>query len=269
MDWRVNRGLPTRQVLHQWDGATYCKNVVYEDLSRQVECSATLSEMNHNTLTNTTLTLRPSCSPRAATDQPLPPHAVREVEDLWAQAWLPAVRFALRRGLSYHDAEDAVQNAFCKAWRGFHPCRGRFAGRFWFFLPISIGLTRLENYRLVPTAPEDFEHLPAESSSSPEDIQDWLKQVIGGFPPELVRLLEAPEESLREAAAALGLSYTAFTSRRCRARNELREFLRQSGCKSLDDVAELGARLLAVPAVLPAVKPGCAQARPSCKKAAK
>jgi DNA-directed RNA polymerase specialized sigma24 family protein len=225
--------------------------------------------MQHNTLTNTTLTLRPSCSQRAATDQLLTAHAVLEIEDFCAQSRQPAVRFALRSGLSYADAEDAVQNTFCKACNRFDPAKGRFAARFWFLLPISIGLTKWENHWLVPTAPEDFEHLPAEGSSSPEGIQTWLKQVIGGFPPELVRLLEAPEESLREAAAALGLSYTAFTSRRCRARAALRELLRQTGCESLDDVAELGARMLAVPAVLPAVRPGCAQPRPTCKKAAK
>ena len=225
--------------------------------------------MKHNTLKNTTHTPRPSCSPRAVTYEDLPPHKLAEIEDFCAQAWQSAVRLALWSGLSYHDAEDAVQTAFYLTCRGFAPSKGAFAGRFWFFMPISIRKTRWKDYQLVSTAPEDFEHLPAEGSSSPEDIQDWLKQVIGGFPPELVRLLESPEESLREAAGALGVSYTAFTSRRCRARAALLKLLRQAGCESVDDVAELGARLLAVPAVLPAVKPGCAQPRPSCKKAAK
>jgi DNA-directed RNA polymerase specialized sigma24 family protein len=222
--------------------------------------------MKHSTLKNTTLTLRPSCSPRAATDHLLSPDAVLEIEDFCAQWRQPAVRFALRSGLSYADAEDAVQNGLCKACRHFDPSKGRFAARFWFLLPLNIGLTKWQNYWLVPTAPEDFEHLPAEGTSSPEVSQHWLQQVICNLPPELVRLLEAPEESLREAAAAFGLSYTAFTSRRCRARAALRELLRRAGCESVDDVAELGARLLAIPAVIPSVKPACAQPRPSCKK---
>ena len=154
------------------------------------------------------------------------------------------------------DAEDAVQEAFLKAFHKLSQFQARSKLSTWLArITVNQALSKL---RKDPVFWRSVEDQPDESGALPQEIADWapnpemiytaselrgiLEKNLRRLSPRLrsVFLLRDLEElSLEETAEALGVSVSAVKARSFRARLQLREWLtchfrtgKQPGAKS-------------------------------------
>lgn len=153
--------------------------------------------------------------------------------------------FRIARNLLHHreDAEDAVQEAFLKAFRKLQQFQGRSKFSTWLTrITVNQALAKLRRepafWSSLAEDPQD------EADISPQEIADWapnpetvyttlelrelLEENLRRLSPKVrsVFLLHDVEElSLQETAQALGLSMSAVKTRSRRARLQLREWL--------------------------------------------
>jgi RNA polymerase sigma-70 factor, ECF subfamily len=155
--------------------------------------------------------------------------------------------FRIAHNLLHHreDAEDAVQEAFLKAFRKLQQFQGRSKFATWLTrITLNQALAKL---RRVPAFWSSLAEDPkdeAEAGISPQEIADWapnpemvytalelrelLEKNLRRLSPKVrsVFLLHDVEGlTLQETAQALGLSVSAVKTRSCRARLRLREWL--------------------------------------------
>jgi RNA polymerase sigma-70 factor (ECF subfamily) len=141
------------------------------------------------------------------------------------------VRLSIRMMGNVADGEDAMQEAYVKAYRGL--VEGRFDGRAQFgtWLRRIVVNTAIDAMRarartprasseLVDAAPD--EHTSAETSLALREISDWL----GALPPDqraalVLKSIEGHTSS--EVAELLGCSEGAVEQRLVRARLTLRQ----------------------------------------------
>jgi RNA polymerase sigma-70 factor, ECF subfamily len=145
------------------------------------------------------------------------------------------VRFAVRMLGSRVDADDALQSAFMRAFRGLRNCRepGRFGG--WLYqIVVNECRTyatrqRRRELRFTP-APDAIERAVAPGSEPEEDrdVDGHIENALGMLPAEQREafLLKHVEElSYEEMAALTGLSVSALKMRVKRACDALRDLL--------------------------------------------
>ena len=136
------------------------------------------------------------------------------------------------------EAEDVVQEALLRAWRGI----GRFQGRSLFFtwlyrIAVNEANRALERRSRTGTsvqAEEQAVQLPAPAHLEPahqaerHDLQDALERAIGGLAPAYrtaLVLRDIEGLSTREAAKIAGVGEAAFKSRLHQARLKVRSAL--------------------------------------------
>jgi RNA polymerase sigma-70 factor, ECF subfamily len=133
-----------------------------------------------------------------------------------------------------HDAEEAVQETFVRAWRGLE----RFEGRSQFFTWLyRIGVNesrRIRARRVVRPAPAPLEDAPSEvadrrsephACAEARDLRRALEAAILRLPIEYrtpLVLRDVEGLSTAEAAAVMALGEAAFKSRLHRARLSVR-----------------------------------------------
>ncbi len=153
--------------------------------------------------------------------------------------------FRLTRNITgnHEDAEDAMQDAFLKAYAHLQDFHGDSRFYTWLVrIAANEALMRLRKRRpnqfsldepiegeddLMPRELEDWEPNPEQQYAQTE-MQNIVSDVIDGLEPEyrIVFLLRDFEElSTQETADALGISIPAVKSRLLRARLKLREKL--------------------------------------------
>ena len=134
-----------------------------------------------------------------------------------------------------HDAQDIVQEACLRAWRGFDAFRG-MDGRTW--LLTIVRNTSLNHLRRNSTHPA--EELPEEIGESDSEACDpqaiavraadsqRVKQAIDALPVEyreIVVLREMEEMSYKQISGVTGLPIGTVMSRLARGRKRLRQLL--------------------------------------------
>lgn len=139
--------------------------------------------------------------------------------------------FLMRRGLSRPDAEDVLQVMMLKAWRNCHQYRGDSTFLTWLaaiakneyrmsvrrFRPVVLPLDVAKG--LESPAPNSYERMNREEQSR------TLRTNLAMLPRdsrEIVRLVYFQDKTVKEAAAALGLTTAAAKTRCWRAVNKLR-----------------------------------------------
>jgi len=139
------------------------------------------------------------------------------------------IRFAMRMLGNYEDAEDALQSAFMRAYRGIGACQDpdRFAG--WLYRIVvnecrTLGRRRERREQRFVREPVD--HLPAVSDDGAlhEDIQQALDQLPVEHREAFV-LKYVEDMSYEEMSALTGVGISALKMRVKRSCDRLRELL--------------------------------------------
>jgi len=145
------------------------------------------------------------------------------------------------------DAEDAVQESWCKAYRNLDSFEGRSAFSTWLTrIAINSALMQRRSKRRHPEAsfeeildthPEPSVDRTAAEPLTPEDvclrteIGTLIHAHVGELPPKIqaaFRLHEIQGLSTTESVRALGIHRSAFKSRLSRARRKLAAALKKS-----------------------------------------
>jgi RNA polymerase sigma-70 factor (ECF subfamily) len=143
------------------------------------------------------------------------------------------------------DAEDAMQEAFLKAYEHLQSFEGNSRFHTWLVrIAVNQALMKLRKRRpnvvsldeevntgedMVPREVEDWGPSPADRYAQTE-LSEILTKVIGDLDPPfriVFQLRDIEELSTEETAEALGLSVPAVKSRLLRARLKLRQTLNQ------------------------------------------
>ena len=131
-----------------------------------------------------------------------------------------------------HDAEDAVQDAFLRAYRSFDRFSGD-DGRAWLLTIVrNVCYSRLRHHRIAPP-PEEFDDATHSAADDTADLNaaDWreakseiLQQALDRLPPEfreMIVLHELEGLAYREIATVADVPIGTVMSRLARARHKL------------------------------------------------
>ena len=154
-----------------------------------------------------------------------------------------AYRFARWLTRSSADADDVVQEAFLRAFRGFDGLRGGDVKSWLLTIVRNCHATALRQQQRRATVPLTDEHeeqtLAAAPDSAPEpeiaslvvEEQRTLAQLLASLPlehREVLMLREIEDMSYREIAAVTGVAIGTVMSRLSRARAALRSAYRDN-----------------------------------------
>jgi|ERR1700722_17119075 RNA polymerase sigma-70 factor (ECF subfamily) len=206
--------------------------------------------------------------PRPANDKAISSHSLKEMNDEWliaaakdgnddAFAALRDRHFrrilwtTYRITKNWEDAEDALQDAFLKAFTHLNEFEGRCSFSSWVTrIAINASLMILRKRRVVKElsidagdsdcVSDDGRQLrdlreDPERCYSRRERANLLKRAIQGLRPNLrtaLELQQAQEHSIREIADSLGISSAAVKGRLSRARLSLRTVLRDNNLSS-------------------------------------
>lgn len=153
-------------------------------------------------------------------------------DDAFAQLLLPyvdrAFRLAMHRLRNSEEAEDAVQEAMVKAWRGLKHFRGQSSFSTWFFR--ILWRTCSDRLRRVQPIPMQFEPPQISSEGDPqsrwdlENIEEALKRISAPYQTVLV-LHYVEDLPVKEIALILELPLGTVKTRLHRARKALRRVM--------------------------------------------
>ena len=163
--------------------------------------------------------------------------------ELWSRHSNTAFRAAYRIIRNQDDAEDAIQEAWMKAYVHLNAFDGRAKFSTWLTrITINSALMTLRRRRTHPeTSMEDFDDQVRQSYEIADQAQDaeelfvrheraeHLRLAIGRLPPNLrsvVEIHQSNDGSVKELAELAGISIAATKSRLLRARKVLRKTLK-------------------------------------------
>ena len=206
--------------------------------------------------------------PRPANDKAISSHSLKEMNDEWLIAaakdgnddafaalrdrhFRRILRTTYRITKNWEDAEDALQDAFLKAFTHLNEFEGRCSFSSWVTrIAINASLMILRKKRVIKELSidagdddcvlddrwqlRDLREDP-ERCYSRHERADLLKRAIRRLPPNLrtaLELQQAQEYSMREIADSLGISLAAVKARLFRARLSLRTVLRDNNLSS-------------------------------------
>ncbi len=132
------------------------------------------------------------------------------------------------------DARDVVQDAYVRAFKGFHHCRGENPRAWFLTITRNTAYNWLSRYaaeeKLVPY--DEAKHADIVLMKEPEDAfvaeerKERLQRALERLPlefREVIVLYELEGLSYKEVAATLGIPVGTVMSRLSRARQRLRE----------------------------------------------
>lgn len=159
------------------------------------------------------------------------------INELFAQHYKASLRTANSILRSKEDSEDAVQTAYCAAFRHFHSFRGESSFKTWIMrIVVNCCLMQLRERRARPqVALDEIQPAPASDSATPETLC-YLAELQAAHTTAASRLPKVLHDVYAEAvisgiafpkvADQLGLTATAAKSRLFRARKKVERSLR-------------------------------------------
>lgn len=163
------------------------------------------------------------------------------VESLWAEFSRPLLSFIKKRVDNEHDAEDILQDVFCKIQNNINSMKHEEKIQAWVYTITRNAITdfyrthRLENQNSELSDDIPDEKLEYGSENANEDIAKCLKVMVDSLPDkykEAILLTEFQNLTQRELSQKLGLTLPGAKSRVQRARVKLKEML--LGCCDLE-----------------------------------
>jgi RNA polymerase sigma-70 factor, ECF subfamily len=158
---------------------------------------------------------------------------------IWEEMQMPLQRFIARRVRNDYDAEDILQNIFCKVHDSIDGLRDETKVHAWVYQIARNSI--VDFYRAQRTSLELCE-VPGDalSATGPEpelsqEVAGCIKTIIDNMPEKYrgaIVMTELEEISQKALAARLGLSLSGAKSRVQRGRAKLRKIL--LGCCHLD-----------------------------------
>ena len=159
---------------------------------------------------------------------------VANVESIWKQFSKPLLSFIKRRVSNEQDAEDILQNVFCKIHNNISSLRETEKIHAWVYTITRNSITDFHRtQRFERNSSELSEDIPDESeeldaTTANEDMAKCLKVMIRYLPEkykEAIILTEFQNLTQKELGERLGLSVPGAKSRVQRARAKLKEML--------------------------------------------
>jgi RNA polymerase sigma-70 factor (ECF subfamily) len=154
-----------------------------------------------------------------------------ETEEVWKKFNNLLKQFILKRVRNEHDAEDILQDVFCKIHNSIHKLKDKDKLQAWVYQITRhtiIDYYRSRKVMAEPTEiPEDLVNEPIPSTLN-EDIAACLKPMMDDLPEkyrESIILTEVAGLTQKEMAEKLGLSLSGAKSRVQRGREKLKEVL--------------------------------------------
>ncbi|MGH9627941.1 MAG: RNA polymerase sigma factor [Bryobacteraceae bacterium] len=158
------------------------------------------------------------------------------INKLFAEHYKASLRTANRILRSKEDSEDAVQTAYCAAFRHFHRFRGESGFKTWITrIVVNCCLMKLRDRRARPQVPlDDVERTVASHAATPE-VLCYLAELQAAHASAASRLPKLLHDvyaesvvsgiALPKVADQLGLTATAAKSRLFRARRRVEHAL--------------------------------------------
>jgi RNA polymerase sigma-70 factor (ECF subfamily) len=146
--------------------------------------------------------------------------------EVYACAWGYARRLAESRGAGRQDAEDLLQEALVRAWRGLSGLRDEAKFKGW--LLAIIRRLHLTQRRLAAPATQPLDSLRTLAAPSLQPEQRATLEALQRLPPgpsELLSLFYLHGLTMQETAQVLGLAPGGIHMRLARARAQLRREL--------------------------------------------
>ena len=163
----------------------------------------------------------------------------KNTQVLWEEMRIPLQRFIARRVQNEYDAEDLLQNIFCKIHDRIDDLRDETKVHAWVYQIARNSI--IDYYRAQKTSPElndvaddTLSAMDAEPDLSLE-VVGCIKTIIDNMPEKYrgaIVMTEFEEISQKALAERLGLSLSGAKSRVQRGRAKLRELL--LGCCHVD-----------------------------------
>jgi RNA polymerase sigma-70 factor (ECF subfamily) len=162
------------------------------------------------------------------------------VESLWAEFGRPLLSFIKKRVDNEQDAEDILQDVFCKIQNNIASLQNGDKIHAWVYSITRNAVTdyyrthRFENHKSELSDDIPDERLETGSENANKEIAQCLKVMINSLPDkykEAILLTEFQNLTQKELSQILGLTLPGAKSRVQRARVKLKETL--LGCCSL------------------------------------
>jgi len=163
----------------------------------------------------------------------------QSTHDIWEQMRTPLQRFIARRVQNEQDAEDLLQNIFCKIHDNIDGLRVEAKVHTWVYQIARNSIVDYYRARKTPLALGDVADEPTLTEGLEPDISQevavCIKTIIDNMPEiyrEAIVMTEFEQLSQKDLAKRLGLSLSGAKSRVQRGRAKLRELL--LGCCHID-----------------------------------
>ncbi|MHC1760454.1 MAG: RNA polymerase sigma factor SigZ [Negativicutes bacterium] len=162
----------------------------------------------------------------------------KNTQALWEEMRLPLQRFIARRIQNEHDAEDLLQNIFCKIHDRIDDLRDETKVHAWVY---QIARNSIIDYYRAQKNSSELTDVPDDviaAESEPDlslEVAGCIKTIIDNMPEKYrgaIVMTEFEEISQKALAERLGLSLSGAKSRVQRGRAKLRELL--LGCCHVD-----------------------------------
>lgn len=138
------------------------------------------------------------------------------------------LQFASRFFPSSDDAEDALQEAFCRLWDKHPDIRSEAEAEAFAKTTVrSIGIDQWRRRQVNPTVTLDNEDIPDDEPESVDEMFDRVQRLIAGrlspAQQEIIRMHDYEQHGYAEIAERLGMETAAVRMQLSRARKKIRE----------------------------------------------
>lgn len=154
------------------------------------------------------------------------------INGIWEEFADPLKRFIIKRVRDEHDAEDILQDIFCKIYSNIDKLKDKEKLQAWVYQITRNAI--IDYYRQckvmieLPEMPENITDVPVTGADTGHEVAQCLKSMINHLPKkyrQAIILTEFEGLTQKELGEKLGISLSGAKTRVQRARKKLKEML--------------------------------------------